>query len=97
MLQRLLREPRTVQSGDKVCFDDTVECRLLFANEPSVPARIPVGTKILMSAPITIVGGAQRMQDKLSASAEFTGTELRFSNATIAIDKIRGGNWFEVL
>lgn len=98
MLETMLRQSRVVRPDDKVCFDDTVQCRLLFANEPTVPATIPIGTKVRMNAPITLVGGEQRFLGKSWVVGEYNGKEFQLLGSIIAVDKIRGGaNWFTVI
>lgn len=95
---RVMREPRVVSPGVRIWFDDEVRCRIVFADEPNVPAVIPDGTIIRMQAPITLKGGFQKLRLLTSPSAQCANGKLTFENGrVIPLSKIRGENWGEVI
>lgn len=88
------RPGRPVSVGSRIYFDDdTAVRRIVFADEPTMPALISKGSVLVMSTPITLVGGKQEFSGP-PVVAEFAENELKFANGkTIPLSAIRGGNW----
>jgi hypothetical protein len=98
MIETIIRPGRNVVSGDKVLIDDTRKHRLIFFNEPTIPAFIPDGMRMKMKAPVTVVGASQIFELKDFVCAEYAHGELKFENGkSLPLSSIRGQNWFEVI
>ncbi len=96
MLKSVIRKARQVNLGDKVSIDTEVEGRLVFSNEPNVPAIVPLGQAVQFSAHIVRNGGSAL--DPSRSVARYEGEYFVFADGfQLGLAEIRGGNWFEVL